>query len=188
MASDERAPAPDVPGVGKRTGAVRRKRTSAPACGNRLGPTAWAAARDEYVTGDETYAEIAKRYGVSAKAVEFHAHNREANLGKTWAQLRAEFHDDVSGRTQERVAESVSRVLAEVREKAAVVSKLALARIEAKLSGDVPVEDRDLVQMAKLATGVKIELGGDPHGAPLSIRTTLDTLTADDLRKLAEGA
>jgi hypothetical protein len=63
----------------------------------------WSAARDEYVTGDETAKQLAERVGVSQRAVEEHAGDRERNGGRTWAEWRAEFRDEVSGQSTELV-------------------------------------------------------------------------------------
>lgn len=144
--------------------------------------------RDEYVTGNESYGELAKRYGTTKKTVDFHASNRDANGGHTWAQLRAQFLEDVSEKAQKQTGDSLAQTLARVREKAATVAEKALLRLENKLTADTPIEDRDLVQIAKLATTVKVELGGDPHGQPVRVRATLDELTVEQLRRLAEDA
>jgi len=143
--------------------------------------------RDEYVTGNESYAELAKRYGVRKQTVGIHAADRNANAGRTWDELRTEFHDEVSGKAQAKASEALSRTLARVREKAATVAEKALLRLEKKLTADEVIEDRDLVQIAKLATTVKIELGGDSEGTPVNIRQTLDELTVAELRKIAAG-
>lgn len=152
----------------------------------RYGEAAIAGWRDEYVTGEETLLQLAQRVGVRYKTLERHASNRRGNGGKTWGEMRSEFLDEVSRETQERSATSVSKKLAVVKEKSANVAALALAQLETRVSSGT-MEDKDLIQAAKLATTIKIELGGDPNGVPVDIRNSLDELTVDELRKLAGG-
>jgi len=153
----------------------------------RLGEAVWAGARDEYVTGNESYAEIARRLGVRTRAVEDHALNRGANGGQTWGEMREEFLDGVSGKARSKASDKLAVVLARVREKSANVAEAALKRLATKLESDQPMEDKDLIQAAKLATAVKIELGGDPNGAPVDVRATLAELTVADLKRLANN-
>ena len=91
-------------------------------------------------------------------------------------------------------------MLARVREKAATVAEKALVEIERRIDDRVdidhgdhgwkscPIEVKDLIAAAKLATAVKIELGGDPHGTPVAITGKLEALSLKDLRKLAGEA
>lgn len=148
----------------------------------RLGDAVWASMRDEYVTGNESYAEIAARYGVGKTAVERHALNREANDGRTWAEMRETFHDEVNRRTADQTATSVALELAKVREKAARVARKALEKLDERL--DTTMEDKDLIAAAKLATTVKVELANDPE-FPVTLKAKLDALTIDDLKKLS---
>lgn len=164
---------------------------------HRIGEATWGALRDEYVTGNESYAKLAKRYGINLKTLQKRALNRAhpANGGKTWAEWRTEFHHRVSDETETKTVASASRTLAEVREKSARVSQLALLELEKRLtrppdadeSAPLLVETKDLVQIARLATAVKVELGGDPDGTPIEIQSKLDQLSVEQLRALAEG-
>ena len=152
----------------------------------RLGDAVWAAMRDEYVTGNESYADLAKRYGVQKTAVERHALNREANEGHTWGELRERFLADVSDRSLDAAGEALSKTLSEVREKSAAVARDALTQLATRVNSGT-MEDKDLIQAAKLATTIKIELSNDPD-SPLDVRRALDALSKEDLEKLASGA
>jgi hypothetical protein len=150
----------------------------------RLGDAAWAAMRDEYVTGNESYSELAARYGTTKSAVEKHALDREANGGRTWGEWRAEFLDGVNRETQDRVADTLATTLAQVREKTASVARKALEKLESRLDSGDPMEDKDIIAAARLATTVKVELSNDPE-FPVSIKAKLDELPIEEIRKLA---
>lgn len=158
----------------------------------RIGEATWGGMRDEYVTGDESLAKIAKRYGYPLKTVERRALDRHhpANMGQTWGEQRTDFRMRVSDEVEQKTIAIASRTLAEVREKSLNVSKLALEELERRLTRKddeqpVLIETRDLVQAAKISATIKIELSGDPDGAPVKIERKLDELSIEDLRKLA---
>lgn len=163
----------------------------------RLGDAVWGAMRDEYVTGNESYSALAKRYGVNLKTVEKHALNRDhpTNEGLTWGERRVEFRKRTSEETETKVTAVASRTLAIVREKSVNVAMLALEELERRLTpptnvngepAPILLETSELIQAAKLATTVKVELSGDPD-APALIQAKLDELSIEQLRKLAEG-
>ena len=165
---------------------------------SRLGDATWGAMRDEYVTGNESYPQLAKRYGVTSKAVEKHALNRAhpTNGGRTWGEWRTDFRRRTSDRVENVTTTIAARTLAEVREKSANVAKLALDELERRLATTTPdgdpatvlVETKDLIQAAKLATAIKLELSGDPNNpTPVLVEQSLDALTIEELRKLAGG-
>jgi hypothetical protein len=62
----------------------------------------WHAAREEYVTGSETFAELAARLEVNLTTVEWHASAR-VNDGQTWGEQRVRFRTDVSSAVQSRL-------------------------------------------------------------------------------------
>ena len=152
----------------------------------RLGEAVWFGMRDEYVTGNESYASIAARYGIPKGLVEQHSCDRSANNGRTWSEMRREFHDDILEESKASVIDAVSKTMARVKSKAAKVAELALDRLTQKLESEEPMEDKDIVAIAKLATAVKVELAGDPD-QPVNIKANLDALTVEQLRKLASG-
>jgi len=130
----------------------------------RLGETVWAAMRDEYVTGNESYAQIAKRYDVGKTAVQRHALDRDAGDGRTWSEWRAEFLDAVSGASLERakkqqirdaslVGASQRRVLQEMVD-AAVPPALEALRDSEK------IDPRDRVKLALAAIGMQRRVHG----------------------------
>jgi hypothetical protein len=61
----------------------------------------WSGERDLYVTGNESFSQMARRLGVTKSAVEKHASDREANGGRTWGEWREEFRAEISGKTTE---------------------------------------------------------------------------------------
>jgi hypothetical protein len=58
----------------------------------------WAIVRAEYVSGDESFSDIAKRLRVTPRAVEKHALNRSENGGRTWGALRSLHRNDQAAR------------------------------------------------------------------------------------------
>jgi len=56
----------------------------------------WSKARNEYVWGNESFQQLAARYGIKKKSVERHALNRRANAGCTWGQLRTKYRARIS--------------------------------------------------------------------------------------------
>lgn len=157
----------------------------------RRPPINWTEVRDEYVTGDDTFESIAERYGVSPKTVEQHADRKHRdNAGKTWGEMRSEFRDDVSEKFTDQAAKAYATKRRLIADKAADVALKALKKIDTIIDGG-EVEPRDLINAAKLATAIKIEVTGDPNapdgGAPIPITARLDNLSLEELRKLAEA-
>jgi len=103
----------------------------------------WTSVRDDYVIGEKSLAEIAKAFGVSVRAVEKHAANRDANGGRTWSEWRAEFRTSVSAETAgvvqrikvvaaARIAMQHATILAALAAQAAKGVRGALAACEPK--------------------------------------------------------
>lgn len=165
----------------------------------RIAPADWAGARDEYVTdGKLSYADIAKKLGVTKTAVERHSLNRDANGGRTWAEWRAEFLDDVSGQKNEivkrikvdaaaKVSMRHSELLQDLAQQARDTIADALAMCEPK--------DRIKLALAIIATErrvhgldrvpVQVEVTGKDGGA---IEHDIEHDLDDGVRAVAERA
>lgn len=161
----------------------------------------WDAERTAYVTGTETLDEVAARLGVNAKTVERMASSKHAlNAGETWGEKRAAYRATAAIKSEQRAGDAVASTLARVREKASAVAEKALLELERRLDENItvtlgedgweatPFETKDLIATAKLATSVKVELGGDPTGVPVELAGKLNDLTLKELRKLAGEA
>ncbi len=154
----------------------------------QLGRAVWAAARSEYITGNESLSQLAKRLGVTKSAVEKHAGSRRRdNGGVGWDEARSQYLRETADAAESQSIRARSRTLAAVRESSANVASLALDEIARRLAeGPVAaIETRDLIGIAKLAGTLRMELAGDPTGPPVRIEHVLDQLTVEELRALA---
>jgi hypothetical protein len=155
--------------------------------GIKLGRTVWVKARQEYVTGDESFAQIAARLGVTKSAVEKHASaTHRDNGGKTWEQARMEFLHRASAAAESRNSGNAAATLAAVRETSADVALTALEKLQLRLDSNSDlIETKDLIGIAKLASTLRVELAGELNVKSQHVSDLLDTLTADELRAIA---
>jgi hypothetical protein len=115
----------------------------------RVSPADWAAARDEYVTGDKSYAMIAADLGVTLNAVKKHALDRDQNGGRTWAEWREEFQAEVSGQKTEVVKRIKVDAAAKVSMRhAEMLASLANDAREAVAEALALCEPKDKVKLA----------------------------------------
>lgn len=75
------------------------------------GPVDWEALRTEYVTGNGSLDEMAKKYGLAARTLEKHS-----SPGR-WALLRAQFRHRVNNEAQAQVSEKVDDLHAKWKER-----------------------------------------------------------------------
>jgi transposase-like protein len=109
----------------------------------------WSAERDEYVTGTESYADVARRLGVSKQAVDKHACDKEANGGRTWSEWREEFRESLSGDKTEIVKRIKVEAAATVAmQHAELLANLAGAAREIAVEALRECEPKDRVKMA----------------------------------------
>jgi predicted transcriptional regulator len=153
----------------------------------RLSRQLWARVRSEYVTGEESLSQIADRLGITKSAVEKHSSpGHRDNKGIGWDAARQEFLRSKSESAEAHSLKSSAEVLADLRDKTAIVSMGALEKIQRRLDNPFDVIDtRDLIGIAKLTATLRVELAGDPNGAPVRIDHIFDGLTTDELRRLA---
>jgi hypothetical protein len=164
--------------------------------------TNWFAERDLYVTGNESYADIAKRLGLNEGSVKQVACDREhiANNGKTWAEHRLEFRESVSGETLEREKETqVLRTLtvnAAQRSMAEDLVNTAFPKAIAALAGDeIEAKERVRLTIAALAlqrrihgldkAPVRLEMTGK-DGGKIEHDVMLETDIPEDVKALGE--
>jgi hypothetical protein len=151
-----------------------------------LGTAVWSKARSEYVTGNESYAQLAERLGVLKNTVLKHADRRHSdNDGMSWDDARRAYLRRVSSAAEFKSETAATRTLSAVRESSAAVASLALEEIERRLESAGAIETKDLIGIAKLATSLRIELSGDPDGVPVRIERKLDELTVKQLKAIA---
>jgi hypothetical protein len=153
--------------------------------GSRATGRDWTEIRDYYVTSDVSLAQLAEDRGIPLGTITKHAVNREQNGSKTWAELRVEFRDGVSDRALDFAGKTLADKRAKVADSAADVAQKALDQLLARLSGGELMLDRDLINAAKLAATVKIELA-DEVGAPIDPFHRMAELTIEELRRLAD--
>jgi DNA-binding transcriptional ArsR family regulator len=158
--------------------------------GAQLGRAVWAQARTDYITGNESFSQLADRLGVTQSAVEKHASARHRdNGGIGWDEARRRFLRHKNDVAETEAVKAGARVISELRESLATVALLALGRIKGRLEDpNEKIETRDLIGMGKLSATLRIEVAGDPN-APIRIDDTiehkLNRLTVDELKKLA---
>lgn len=83
--------------------------------GHRSKDVDWIAAREDYVTGDMGYRELAKSYGITLKMLAQQAKN------EGWVELRAQFRDRLRTETVVKAVEKVAT------ERADRIARLQLA-------------------------------------------------------------
>jgi hypothetical protein len=153
----------------------------------------WDVVRDSYIVGDETYAQVAARIGLTPKAVEKHAIARRENGGCTWGELREKHRAKVSEAALAADVDEAAGALSKVRtrhaETLAWLAGLSRANIEAAL-GRCSAKDKVRFGLAIIALErrvhgldkMKVELTGE-DGKPIEHDIELD----DDTRALAES-
>lgn len=164
----------------------------------RVPPIVWAGARDEYVTGDKSLAQIAADLGVGVNAVKKHACDAEQNGGRTWAEWREEFHAEVSGQKTEVLKRIKVDAAAKVSMRhAELLQELATQAREAIGDALNACEPKDKVKLALaiIATErrvhgldrvpVQVEVTGKDGGA---IEHDIEHDLDDGLRAVAERA
>jgi DNA-binding transcriptional regulator YdaS (Cro superfamily) len=166
--------------------------------------TNWFAERDLYVTGNESYADIAKRLGLNEGSVNQVATDREhiANNGKTWAEHRTEFREDISRETLEREKETqVLRTLTVNAAQRVMAEDLVNAAFPPALAAlsDGTLEPRERVKLALAALAlqrrihgldkvpVRLELTGK-DGGKIEHDVMLESDISDEAIELAERA
>jgi predicted DNA-binding protein YlxM (UPF0122 family) len=166
--------------------------------GTKLSKINWEEVRDEYVAGSESLAQIAKRLGVSKRAVEQHA-AASANLrnpygGKTWGELRAKHRASVSQRLTEDLVAAQAEAAVETQrrhiETLAWLAELSRENIADALKRCAPKEKLRfglaIIAMERRVHGldrVQLEVSGK-DGRPIEHDISLDEST----RELAERA
>lgn len=169
----------------------------------------WEELKNFYVMSNKfpSYDEVAKKYGISKPLVMSFANNRDEviNQGKTWIELRAEFRDDKSSKSDseealERKAQtkkSIS-VMRQVQDGmfeliSEDLSQLFELQQEAKANG----QRFDITKYVRISDFIKLSETIDSmskpkqnQSAPISItfkeseKKQLEDMTDDELRKL----
>jgi|GEM_PF-6844042 len=164
----------------------------------RVSPADWAAARDEYVTGDKSLAQIANDLGVTLNAVKKHACDRAQNGDRTWAEWREEFHAEISGQKTEVVkrikVDAAAKVSMRHAEMLAELANQARTAIADALDACEP-KDKVKLALAIIATErrvhgldrapVQVEVTGKDGGA---IEHDIEHDLDDGVRAVAERA
>lgn len=158
----------------------------------------WTGERELYVTGTESYADVARRLGVSKQAVDKHACDKEANGGRTWSEWREEFRAEVSGKQNEivkrikveaagKVAMRHAELLANLADDAKNAIKDALKECEpkdkVKLALAIIAAERRVHGLDR--SPVQLEVTGK-DGKPIEHDLTLDFDNDADARDLAQ--
>ena len=142
----------------------------------------WDQERERYVTGTESFADLAKRLGVSTKAVEQHA--ARVNLGQTWGESRAKYRSERDANVRKNVGENQAELLKQINVRRVQVGLAALDRIAAIVDGDLKV--RELVDIAKLGIDQKLEISAGVETTELEAPVTTENRAR--LRPFLEAA
>lgn len=115
----------------------------------------WTRIRDEYVIGDESFVQIALRYGTQPKLVENHALNRRQNDGRTWGELRKEFNAQIS----RVLSRDAAKLLSEVAQQRLALTNEALRKLIVHIDRGT-LDTPDLIAAAKLGIDPRLEISG----------------------------
>jgi len=158
----------------------------------------WSGERDLYVTGTESYADIARRLGVGKNVVTKHATDKESNGGRTWTEWREEFRAELSGELTEIVKRIKVEASATVAmQHAELLANLASAARDVAIGALAECEPKDRVKLALAIIAmerrvhgldrapVQLEVTGK-DGKPIEHDLTLELDVDADARALAE--
>jgi len=130
----------------------------------------WDQERERYVTGADSLAEVARRVGVSKKAVELHA-AASANLGRTWGESRAEYRSNRDASVRKGVGENQADLMKQISARRGEVALTALNLIaEMMPAGELKV--RDLVEIAKLGIDQRLQITASTEPRQVEIPMT----------------
>lgn len=143
----------------------------------------WNAVREQYVTGTESYADIARRLTISPTAVEKHALNRRANGGQTWGELRTAFRDTRDEAAREETLETQAELQASISVNRLKVADMCIKRI-LELGTD-GAKRRELAEVAKVGLDQKIHVATEK---PVEVDLGISATERTALRRLLEEA
>jgi len=160
--------------IARLRGAGAKGKARGDGAASKEGRINWTGVREEYVTGTETFAQLAQRLGVPVKTLEYHAAELRESSGSTWGELRASFREDVAHRFRsEATAKQVDAALGVHEAQAQWTQKLVDAAlpvaIDALESGSVVGIDAVRSAVSALAAQRKV------HGldrVPLKVEVT----------------
>jgi len=141
----------------------------------------YASIEKEYVTGEESLRELARRRSVSWSSLA--SKSRRDN----WNDKRAAFRDSVNRRSYERVADRYAAEQGEIRSESVMVMRATLRRYAQQLqTGEVSVNTKDAVAAVQ---ALQLLLG-EPTARSENkvIEFSTGGLAPDDLRRLVEFA
>ena len=135
----------------------------------------------QYVTGEESLRELARRHDVAWSSLAAKARRSE------WNDKRLAFRDSVNRRSYERVADKYAAEQGEIRNESVMVMRATLRRYAEQLRDkEVSVNTKDAVA----AVGALQLLLGEPTARSENkvIEFSTGGLAAEDLRRLVEFA
>lgn len=141
----------------------------------------YAAIEKEYVTGEESLRELARRHDVAWSSLAAKARRAE------WNDKRLAFRDSVNRRSYERTADRFAAEQAEIRNESVMVMRATLRRYAEQLRDkEVTVNTKDAVA----AVGALQLLLGEPTARSENkvIEFSTGGLAPEDLRRLVEFA
>lgn len=119
----------------------------------------WGKIRTEYVTGEKSYRELAKKHGVSMSQLS------EVASKEGWAKLRAEHRAETAAKAEQKLAEQQSTELADELEGIRRTARNLSAALERKSAGKRMDSKslRELVSATKDLTAVLRDVFGQPN-------------------------
>lgn len=101
----------------------------------------WTSAETEYVTGDDGYRGIGKKYGVSSTAV--------CKYGKAhdWVQKREEYRNTTATKVVQKSAEKISEIQSDIIAMQASSALRIAERINEYLNLDMTIKPFDLLRL-----------------------------------------
>lgn len=141
----------------------------------------YASIEKEYVTGEESLRELARRRGVAWSSLA--SKSRRDN----WTDKRDAFRDSVNRRSYERVADRYAAEQGEIRSESVMVMRATLRRYAQQLQkGEISVNTKDAVAAVQTLQ----LLLGEPTARSENkvIEFSTGGVAPDDLRRLVELA
>lgn len=145
--------------------------------------TDYAAIKQAYITGEESYRELGKRFGVNYSSLAQKA-KRDG-----WAAMRNDFRRNVAIKEYENLADETARRAVAIREKTITVAESALDKFHEDLqAGKVHLSARDAVEMMKyLSAATQDPVKEQPADGPSTV-INIAQFEPGVLRELAEAA
>lgn len=139
----------------------------------------------EFVTGDVSVRELARRHGISWSAVAYQA-RKEDDAGLTWYDKKKAFSESVSHKSYDKMAERVATEDVAIRDELVLVHRATIHAYAQQLrEGKVAITPKDAVAASQQLLLMMGEATSRAETKNLDLRATVDL---DEFRRIAELA